>query len=117
MDAVVPDTGPPFLEGPRALRVGMPDGLLDGVMAPAYVVDGEGSIIAANEAAGTSCRGPPRISSARTHMTCSTVTATVTPCRAPVARCVTPCSRNAPGTATSGGSPAGTAACSGCPGS
>ncbi|WUD79027.1 SpoIIE family protein phosphatase [Streptomyces sp. NBC_00510] len=31
----------------------MPDGLLDGVMAPAYVVDGEGSIIAANEAAGT----------------------------------------------------------------
>lgn len=53
MDAVVPDTGPPFLEGSRALRVGMPDSLLDGVMAPAYVVDGEGSIIAANEAAGT----------------------------------------------------------------
>ncbi|MFD8077833.1 SpoIIE family protein phosphatase [Streptomyces sp. NPDC059718] len=53
MDAVAPETGPPFLEGSRALRFAAADGLLGGVMAPAYVVDGGGLIIAANDAAAT----------------------------------------------------------------
>lgn len=46
MDAVVPDTGPPVPAGPGAL----PGGLLDAVLAPAYVVDGDGVIIAVNSA-------------------------------------------------------------------
>lgn len=50
MDAAVPDTGSPFLDGTRALPLAVPVGLLEGVKVPAYVVDGEGAIIAANDA-------------------------------------------------------------------
>ncbi|MEU1616614.1 SpoIIE family protein phosphatase [Streptomyces sp. NPDC005722] len=50
MDAVVPDTGPPFPAGHRAVAVAAPGGLLEGVTAPAYVVDGEGLIVAVNSA-------------------------------------------------------------------
>lgn len=49
MDAVVPEAGSPA--GSRALSVTLPGGLVEGVMAPAYVVDGEGLIIAVNAAA------------------------------------------------------------------
>ncbi|WSD64011.1 SpoIIE family protein phosphatase [Actinacidiphila glaucinigra] len=51
MDAVMPGAGSPFLNGPRARVPAVPEGLLEGVMAPAYVVDGEGVIAAANDAA------------------------------------------------------------------
>ncbi|WP_431946828.1 SpoIIE family protein phosphatase [Actinacidiphila sp. bgisy167] len=46
MDAVVPDTGPPVPAGPGAAQ----GGLLDAVLAPAYVVDGDGVIVAVNSA-------------------------------------------------------------------
>ncbi|MFG2303657.1 SpoIIE family protein phosphatase [Actinacidiphila glaucinigra] len=49
MDAVVPEAGTPA--GSRAPSVTPPGGLVDGMIAPAYVVDGEGLIIAVNAAA------------------------------------------------------------------
>ncbi|MDX3234178.1 SpoIIE family protein phosphatase [Streptomyces sp. ME03-5709C] len=50
MDAVVPDTGSDAPAGRRALSAAVPSILLEGVMAPAFVVDCEGSIVAVNGA-------------------------------------------------------------------
>ncbi|MFB7288516.1 SpoIIE family protein phosphatase [Actinacidiphila glaucinigra] len=51
MDAAVPDTGSPVLDGSLAPSADVPGGLLEGMKVPAYVVDAEGLIIAANGAA------------------------------------------------------------------
>ncbi|MEU4096333.1 SpoIIE family protein phosphatase [Streptomyces sp. NPDC026673] len=53
MDAVVPETGPPLPDATRAVPVAVPDDLLEGVKAAAFVVDGEGLIAATNSAART----------------------------------------------------------------
>ncbi|MGW3245558.1 SpoIIE family protein phosphatase [Streptomyces sp. NPDC001070] len=51
MDAVVPHTGSPLPDASRALPAAVPDDLLEGMKASAYVVDGDGLIIATNRAA------------------------------------------------------------------